>query len=512
VASLPGSSLIFDKPPSDKNNWAPRFGFAWDLFGDRKTSLRGGFALAYDQVFQNLPLLQLPPQLQQELDLDTACTISPAPAYCASLDQSGLEDRGGRGFIAGGGIGPIPIPPVTQEDARAATQGLILKNTAPQSYTWSLSVQREIKPDLAVELRYVGTRGLRLPVQDRYNARKDIEVIGQSLPTFTSVSDVPATMPVDVTLESLRAQAVRTYSAFGFASNLTAFPPIGNSIYHGGSFELTKRMSRGLMVRGNYTWSKVIDDSTNELFTSLVNPRRPESFTNLRPERGLSAIDHKHHFAFSWVWDLPSLRQNAFLSKAFGGWSLSGTYLAETGQPVTPLSFSDANLNGDTAGDRAIVNPNGSGLTVTGVNEVCADAAGVTSVVAGTCPDTSPNVVGYVAINPNARFVQAGPGTKTNSGRNLLTTAGLNNWNLGVFKNVHLSEKKYIQFRMEMINAFNHRQPSLGLGTVEAFTDNAINSGPDLVGVVEGNTNFMQSASLFSGGNRTITFGLKFFF
>jgi hypothetical protein len=65
---------------------------------------------------------------------------------------------------------------------------------------------------------------------------------------------------------------------------------------------------------------------------------------------------------------------------------------------------------------------------------------------------------------------------------------------------------------MEMINAFNHRQPSLGLGTVEAFTDNAINSGPDLVGVVEGNTNFMQSASLFSGGNRTITFGLKFFF
>ena len=461
-------------------------------------------------MFQNLPLLQLPPQKQQELDLDTACTISPIPAYCASLDQTGLEDRGGRGFTAGGGIRPIPIPPVTQAAARAATQGIILKNTAPESYTYSLSLQRELRSDLAVEFRYVGTRGLHLPVQMRWNARNDIGVIGQSLPTYVNNSEVPRTVPATApTLASLQAQSTRTYAAAGFASNLTAFPPVGNSVYHGGSVELTKRMSKGLLVKANYTWSKAIDDSTNELFTSIVNPRRPESFTNLRPERGLSAIHHEHHFAGSWVWDLPRFRDNAALDKFLGGWTTTGTMVAETGQFVTPLSFSDANLNGDTAGDRAIVNPNGSGLTVTGFNRVCADSTGATSIVTG-CP-TGSNVVGYVALNPSARFIQAGPGTRTNSGRNLLETAGINNWNLGIFKNTYISETKYIQFRVSMVNVFNHRQPSLGLGTVEEYNDSAINT-PDLVSVSEGNLNFGNSAALLSGGNRTITIGLKFIF
>jgi outer membrane receptor protein involved in Fe transport len=510
ISTLPGTPLIFDKPQSDKNNWGPRIGFAWDVFGDRKTSLRGGFAWAYDQVFQNLPLLQLPPQLQQELDLDTACSLSPAPAYCATLDQRGLEDRGGLGFIAGGGIRPIPIPPITQADARAATQGLILKNTAPESYTYSLALQRELRPDLAVEFRYVGTRGVHLPVQVRLNARKDIGVIGQFIPTYLNASEVPGVVPATApTLAGLQAQSTRTYSAFGFLSNLTAFPPIGNSIYHGGSVELTKRMSSGLMLKANYTWSKAIDDSTNELFTSIVNPRRPQSHTNLRPERGLSAIHHEHHLATSWVWDLPRFRHSAVLDKFLGGWVSTGTFLAETGQFVTPLSFADANLNGDTAGDRAIVNPSGSGLTVTGVNRVCANASGATSI-AGTCPSGS-SVVGYVAINPNARFVQAQLGTRANSGRNILETAGINNWNMGIFKNTYISETKFIQFRIDMVNVFNHRQPSLGLGTVEEYTDAAINT-PDLVGVRTTNPNFGNSAALLSGGNRTITLGLKIFF
>lgn len=510
ISSAPGTPLIFDKPATDKNNWSPRAGFAWDLFGDRKTSIRGGGAIAYDVVFQNLTLLQLPPQLQQELDLDTACTIAPTPAYCATLDRSGLDDRGGRGFVAGGGIRPIPIPPVTQADARAATQGIILKNTAPTTYTWTLSVQRELAPDLAVETRYVGTRGLKLFVQRRLNARRGIEDIGQSLPTFFSRSEVPAVMSTAVTQASLTAQATRTYSSLGFQSNLTAFPPIGNSIYHGGSVEVTKRMSKGIMVRGSYTWSKTIDDSTNELFTSVVNPRRPQSHTNNRPERGLSAIHHEHHFVTSWVWDMPRL-QSTILDRTIGGWSISGTYLAETGQPVTPLSFSDANLNGDTAGDRAIINPNGSGLTVTGFDRVCANAAGLTTIIAGTCPATNPNVVAYVAKNPTAKYVQAGPGTKTNSGRNILTTAGLNNWNLGLFKNFGITEDWKVQFRASMINVFNHRQPSLGLGSVEGFNDNAIN-GPGLVSVTEGNQDFMKPQNLFTGGNRAITLGLKLFF
>ncbi|HEU0005546.1 MAG TPA: hypothetical protein VFS12_06085, partial [Terriglobia bacterium] len=137
------------------------------------------------------------------------------------------------------------------------------------------------------------------------------------------------------------------------------------------------------------------------------------------------------------------------------------------------------------------------------------DSSGATSIV-GACPSGT-NVVGYVARNPSARFIQAGPGTRTNSGRNLLETAGINNWNLGIFKNTYISETKYIQFRVSMVNVFNHRQPSLGLGNVEEYLDSAINT-PDLVSVSEGNLNFGNSAALLSGGNRTITIGLKFIF
>jgi hypothetical protein len=102
----------------------------------------------------------------------------------------------------------------------------------------------------------------------------------------------------------------------------------------------------------------------------------------------------------------------------------------------------------------------------------------------------------------------AGTSDKANRvGRNTIRAIGLNNWNLSVFKNFKFTESKYLQFRVEMYNAFNHRQYSLGLPTYEQSLSNALSSTYSNVSSLQ-----FLDASQFSGGNRTMQMSLKFTF
>jgi hypothetical protein len=510
VASVPGL-FDFRKPRPDKNNFGPRFGFAYapdfkprwlqKLFGSAgRSSFRGGFGLAYDVNFQNLVTLQLPPQLQTEQNPQLTCASTNPPAWCATS----------RGFLAGGGLLQVNVPPTTAADARSATQSLIVDQVAPKSMTWTLSLQREIGQNWALELRYLGTRGLSLPIQTRMNSITVQEIDPNLvLPTYFSDTEVPAhtaaTAPTRA--DFFNAQNLR-YAAEGFNGGfITAFPGIGNSIYHAGSVNLDRRFSKGLYMKANYTFSRTIDDATNELFSSLVNPRRPQDSFDIRNERGLSTLDKPHKFTVGWLYELPKWNASGFLASTIvNGWQVNGTYLAESGQPITALSGVDANGNFDSAGDRAIVNPNGSGLTGTGVRFVLRDPVTGATSISGDNPDDA-LVVGYVARNPNAKFVVAESGARSTAGRNTIRTLGLNNWNLSLFKVLHVTEGKSFQFRIELFNAFNHRQYSLGKGTYEQYTDNALSTSFANVSA----QNFLN-ASQFSGGSRTIQYSLKFIF
>jgi hypothetical protein len=380
-------------------------------------------------------------------------------------------------------------------------------------------VQRDLGHDFVVDVRYVGTRGLKLPVQIRRNAGTPPPA-NLFLPTFFRTGDIPGTVPLTApSLADFQAAAGRRRLAdFGFGANITAFDPIGNSIYHGASVQVQRRFSRGLYMNSAYTWSRVIDDSTNELFTSIVNPRRPQDHFNVRNERGLSALHREHKFTTAVVYEFPRYNGgNAFTKGLINGWQINVNYLAESGQPVTPLSFIDANGDRDAAGDRTIINPlatNARGGT--DVSFVCRGTGGATSIApsAAACGGAG-NVVGYVANDPSARFVVAEVGARTNSGRNTVTAAGLNNWNLGFFKNTYLTETAYIQFRVEMINAFNHHQPALGNGSVFIFNNNARENGFSLVDPRD--PNFLRPEEIYggysgTGFNRFIQFGLKVFF
>jgi hypothetical protein len=211
---------------------------------------------------------------------------------------------------------------------------------------------------------------------------------------------------------------------------------------------------------------------------------------------------------------LPKLfSANTPAGKILEGWQLNGSYLAQSGQPITALSGWDANGDFDAAGDRALVNPGGSGMTGTHVNYVLRTAGtGTTSIATEIAADGSQDslVVGYVAANPNARFVEAQPGTPDDGkrvGRNTIRTLGLNNWNISIFKGFKFGESKQLQFRTEFFNAFNHRQYSLGLPSYEQSLDNALSGTYAYVSSLR-----FLDASQFSGGSRTVQMSLKLIF
>ena len=538
VSDDPALGLIFRAPKPDINNFAPRLGFAWDPRGNGKWAIRGGAGLAYDVVPNNFAVNSLPPQLQTEQKPSVTCALPGAPAWCATFDPTNPKNpTAGQGFLQDGGLLQVNVPPTTQAAARAGTQSLIPNHVSPKVITWTLGVQHELFRNSSLEVRYVGTRSLELPVQQRLNSMSafDPRVPGGSLtalPTYLIAADVPATVVAPAsTLSDFDNFNPQPLAADGFQGNMTTFPSIGSGIYHAASADFIHRFSRGIYVRANYTFSKNIDNATNELFSSRVNPRRAEDGFDFAAERGLSALNITHKLAISFLYEIPNVQtDHAFVKALAHGWEWGGTYLAESGQPVTALSGTDSNANGDSAGDRTILNPSGTGLTGSTVNAICnAGPGGTTSVVgidaatgAWACgAEDDANIVGYVAapatvgdnagpINPAARFIQAGIGAKANVGRNTISTPGLNIWNMSLIKNTKLTERFSLQFRAETYNTFNHRNFSIGLPTNNGTIDQVTNPNPlssAYIFVTSGNL-FLNNHQ-FNGGSRTMQLGLR---
>ena len=519
IANDPAVGLIFRKPTSDTNNFGPHVGFAWDPTGHGKWSIRGGGQIAYDVIPLNFAINSLPPELQTEQNSTLTCKLSGAPAWCTS----GPGGKPGPGFLQTGGLLQVNVPPTTTADARAATQALILDMVDPKVITWSLGVQHELFRDTSIEVRYVGTRSLELPVQMRLNSASafDPNVPGGGiapLPTYFSASAIPATVAAPASTRANFANFLanglfQPLATEGFFGNLTENPPIGAGIYHAGSVDFMHRFAKGLYFRTNYTFSKNIDNSTNELFSSRVNPRRAQDGFNFGAERGRSALDLPHKFALTWVYDFPNVHSdNRFVRGLAHNWEWSGSYLAQSGQPVTPLSNVDSNANGDGAGDRTIINPAGLGLTATTVQQVCNDGAGgATRVVTSTSlACASSHVVGYVAVSPTARFVQAGLGALANAGRDTVNSPGLNIWNMSLFKTMKFTERASVQFRFQTFDTLNHQNYSIGLPSNNGTLDQNTNTNPLNTSYIFVTSPQFLNKFIFNGGSRTVELGVRF--
>lgn len=437
AASVPGL-IEFREPREQKKNFAPKVGIAYSpnfnsgllgsVFGSSgQSSIRVGFSLAYDYIFDNLYILALPPQANQTIDADP---------YVPN-------------FLANGGIRDIPqASNPTPAELRAVTSAYIPDQEVPYSITYTASFQRQFAKNYSVEVRYLGTRGIHLLTQNRINIQPKASPELGGLPTFLTQPTQAQLDALPLTLAQINARSryVPRFANAGFNGNaVVGFLSNGNSTYHGGSVQVLRRFENGFQASGAYTYSHLIDDTTAEVFSTVLSPRRVQDFQNLRAERADSALDRRHRFVFSSIYELPFFRtsSNSFARTILGGFSFSGTYTAESGQKATVLSGIDANLNNDAAADRTIRNPSGVRNTASTVVPLLNSAG---------------QVVAYRATNPNAEYIQAGRGAIPNSARNTLLLPGINNFDIGIFKNFRFGETRKIQLRADFFNAFNHPQ------------------------------------------------------
>ncbi len=480
--------FIFRYPEAPKNSWAPRIGLAYSPGSSGNTSIRAGFGLAYDVLYDNIGILEVPPQVGSTNDVDTGVAMT--PNFLAN------------GGLGGGGSG---ITQLDEATARANTANWLAPQTKwPYSINWNLGIQHSFGKDFTAEVRYVGTRGVHLDVQTRIDKRPRVSPTA-FLPTYMQAPSQATLDALPITLDDLTAisSTVPAFTNAGFAQAITSDLPLGDSNYHGLQAQLTKRFGQGLMFQAAYTWSRTIDNSTADFFTTYLTPRRPQDFQNFAAERSVSPLSRTHRFTLAAVYELPFLKNsNWFAKNIIGNWGFSPVYTYESPQWANALSGLDSNLNGDFAGDRAIINPSGNrdiGSTVTALT------------------NTAGNIVAYQVDNPNAYYITAGSGALANGGRNTLATEPTNDFSLSTYKDINITERMKFRFGAQFGNILNHPQfipgsnPGQGLGVndVNSFTT-ASQSYLSYVSV--GDPNFNKPRTVFASNARSIALVAKFTF
>lgn len=488
AASVPGL-ISFAAPQPQYKNFAPRVGFAYSPGSEGNTSIRGGFGMAYDVLFDNLGLLTVPPQFGGTCDVGQS--VNNPASGCFWNTTAFLA---GGGLPPGAGSGLQTFPDVISQ--RQATGGQVPNQQLPYSESWNLGVQHVFAKKWTAETRYVGTRGIRLPTQTQIDIQPRVTPTN-FLPTFLTAPDAATIAGLTTTLAGIKANTsnlIPAYADAGFAGGITTYRPYGSSIYHGLQSQLTRNFSNGLQMQAAYTWSHAIDDSTAEVFSTVLTPRRAQDSQNIAADRSASALDRRHRFSVEAIYDLPFFKNSNFFARnVLGNWEVAPQYIIESPELFTAQSGTDSNLNGDTAPDRTILNP--GGVTGTG--------SAVTPI-----KNTAGDTVAYLATNPNAQYIQAGQGALSNVGRNTVPSRRINNWDLTLVKRVQFTERLGLEFQAQALNVLNHAQYTPGTINTVNQTSNIGNTAYVRVN----NAKFNDPELAFSNNPRILRLVAKFRF
>jgi outer membrane receptor protein involved in Fe transport len=510
--SLPLSVRTVPFVPADKNNFAPRVGFAYtphfwkSILGEDATVIRGGYSIAYEPAFYNI--LQ---NVQNVAPFSAAIALNTSNAL-GSTTTSPLPLPGGtatgdviRSIAASSGVLPLGhLNPLFLSQTTVSSDF-----HSPYSEQWSLGVQHQFGRNHVGEVRYVGTRGVGLfqnanrnPfVQTLVQGIPNWEGTGIDMPSFAglipagitplSCSDIKATPFVN---ESTCNGRILPQAGITERRN-SAF-----SIYHSMQARYNGRFfNNSLNLSAAYTFSKTIDNA-QEIFAiddASSFPQNP--FCAVTCEKGRSNIDRPQALSLSFIYDIPFMKeQKGFVGRALGGWQLNGVYVLTSGEPYTPGQFFNSLLGASqayiTAGDRPFVgNPNadprlvaidqlsanlffdnpdaGFSVPVTNVNGFYS----LNALNQGSVVPVSPNDVHFIVNLPNSARIFGTP--FGNAGRNILRGPALNQLNASLFKNIKINERLSLQLRGEAYNVLNHPNPGYGVNAAgylpDFFTEDA---------------------------------------
>jgi len=466
-------------------NPAPRVGFAYDLFGNGLTAIRGGYGIFFEHTNGN-------EANTESLEGQSSPLIQNVTQY----NVSGYPNLGGVGLLSP--LSFISIP---------------TKAVWPYIQQWHLDIQQQWFKDTVLTFAYVGSKGTHLNRQDDLNQLYPVPAsqnpylpgepiggINNSSPDCTSMttpSGVPVTGQAAINLGVACGNDPNPYRPYYGVGTITQLVNAASSTYN--AFQFSARRNVGaLQINLAYTWSHSIDDSSDRYDASFVNTYDPAA------NRASSSFDIRQMLNLGWVYDLPFFKKPGLANKILGGWQYSGIFTAQTGTPYTPTNSANYPDNagvGNSVGTGSY--PNLVGDPHTGI----------------------PNVPlsGYGPLNSNPGAFAAPQGlTFGNAGRNSLRNPGYNNFNMALYKNFKVKERAAFEFRAEAYNVFNHTEwgPIGGSGGSAAY--NGFSSNTYAMSCYAGQNNSAGDPSCLESANflrigithpaRILQLGLKLIF